>query len=297
MKKQAYPYLFDQIDIEKIALDIIKTKIMKIKYDKSKQLVFQTPYLKVREVKNSTDKNHKILYLETKGSDIKKSTLFSIFIESFEAKLIKLIEESKLPIGQVRFKSIIQQKGDKDPYYRFTISTDEKDLLIDEQNKIFDLENLNDKYNVRLIVMIEGIFLHNTDLQIDYKVSRVMVNKEEKQVNYKYEFNDDDDEDYKYPIMTEMPTENRKNKNVEIPSQKTIEKQIEQPIQKTIVKQIEQPIQKTIEKQIETPVQKTIEKQVEISDEIVESFIINENPKNNKSLEFDLTDLIEDSDI
>jgi hypothetical protein len=184
---------YQSINISNITLGEVKSgRKVRILYGDN-NLVFETCYLEIgNEIKNIG----KIYHLETyfTGSPQKELDSYFQFIEDLETHLCNLIthhDDKLFTEKNVIIKSLIKENQN---YFTKWIVEPKDNLIVDTNNKPFNISKLKVGDQVKFIVEIPYVWIHENQFGLANLAKKIKVKVSNLAANNEYIFNDSDNE-------------------------------------------------------------------------------------------------------
>lgn len=168
----------------------------KVKIDlKSKNIVFQTPFLKIAEPPRISA-NGKVCEIQTlfDGKNKSKIERWYQFIENVEQHITdKLIQVGSkwFESNNITIKSLIREYQDNQYVVKWIVLL-KANMFVDENMKPIYLESIDSNFMVRLVVELPNIWINGDDCGLSAIVHKVMFKShpEEEERECEYEFTD-----------------------------------------------------------------------------------------------------------
>lgn len=164
----------------------------------NKSIVFQTPFLEVKELRKTPMEN--IYQLDTlfKGDTEKKIKEFYQFIEGFESHILEQVNKfgtKWFTQKNIIFKSLIREdENDKGIYFLRWLIKMNPEIFVDESKNAFDYEKLHIRDSVKLIVEISDLCLDERQCGLAAFVQKIQVRPLVEKIVSEYIFDESESE-------------------------------------------------------------------------------------------------------
>lgn len=215
------------IDMNEVELgECINGKFVPIYYGSSENIVVQTPYLKCREcplVSAPNFDNILLMNVRLEGREPRHGKEVYDFMDNLEIYIAEITSKfnNKFFTGnRIVFKSLIRDDplDENRHFIRLPIEfIPNTSIFFDKNNDVFDHNNLNENYYVKLIIEISGLWINNDEFGFIASIKKVKAmqwEKNQKVVSYEFIESDgeseqviSDKEDKIYSVMSCLDTE------------------------------------------------------------------------------------------
>lgn len=186
------------VDVKQISIGEKKDNKIPVFY-KGKSLVFQTPFLEVKESLRKTTSNH-IYQLDTflTADTIIKNNYCLEFLETLETVLSAEVAEKGTHWfngDEINLKTLIREiepTDSKSVYHiKWPVNLKLK-IFVDETKNAYNSVNLKPKDLVKMIVEIAGLWVIGNDFGLVTVVHKIMVKPHVEKLRSEYIFNDEE---------------------------------------------------------------------------------------------------------
>ncbi|AGC01837.1 hypothetical protein H012_gp626 [Acanthamoeba polyphaga moumouvirus] len=229
-KKVVKALKISKIDINKITIGSkLVDKRVPIYYNgNSNGLVYQTPFLEVKEKLRRVNENVKLYNIDTwfKGDSNKRIAGFYQFIDNFEDHISNLVEKQVINSNNkwfnnqqnINIKSLIRllEADNNISYIKWTLDLTNNNIFVDENKNVFNPEDLDESHVIKLIIEVGDLWIHENQFGPAAVVRKILVKKLESSSEYEFDETDSDDSDNEELISalaTEQKPSNTKQNN------------------------------------------------------------------------------------
>ncbi|AGF85454.1 hypothetical protein QJ854_gp328 [Moumouvirus goulette] len=229
-KKIVKALKISKIDINKITIGskLVDKRVPVYYNGNSSGLVYQTPFLEVKEKIRRVNENVKLYNIDTwfKGDSNKRIAGFYQFIDIFEDHISSLVEKQVINSNNkwfnnqqnINVKSLIRllETDNNISYVKWTFDLTNNNIFVDENKNVFNPEDIDESYAIKLIIEVADLWIHENQFGPAAVVRKILVKKIESSREYEFDDTDSDNfdnEELISALATEQKPSNPKQNN------------------------------------------------------------------------------------
>ncbi|QGR53835.1 hypothetical protein [Moumouvirus maliensis] len=220
-KKVVKALKISKVDINKITIGskLVDKRVPVYYGGHTSALVYQTPFLEVKEKLRRINENVKLYNVDTwfKGDSNNRIAGFYQFIDNFEDHISNLVEKQVVNSNNkwfnnqqnINIKSLIRllESDNNVSYIKWTLDLT-NNIFVDENKNEFNPEDLDESYVIKLIIEVSDLWIHENQFGPAAVVRKILVKKLESSSEYEFDDTDSDNSDNE-ELISALATEQK----------------------------------------------------------------------------------------